>query len=135
MSKSLGNVIDPMDLVDEFGADAVRFTLTSMAAMGRDLKLSKDRIAGYRNFTTKLWNAARFAEMNGVFEPDVPNPARCRPRPRRPPTAGSWARRRARWRKSMRRWPPTGSTTRRTRSMPSSGARSATGTLNSRNRF
>ncbi|MEI4232360.1 valine--tRNA ligase [Roseovarius sp. D22-M7] len=64
MSKSLGNVLDPLDLIDEYGADAVRFTLTAMAAMGRDLKLSKDRIAGYRNFTTKLWNAARFAEMN-----------------------------------------------------------------------
>ncbi|TPE53140.1 valine--tRNA ligase [Amaricoccus solimangrovi] len=64
MSKSLGNVLDPIELIDEFGADAVRFTLTAMAAMGRDLKLSKDRIAGYRNFGTKLWNAARFAEMN-----------------------------------------------------------------------
>jgi valyl-tRNA synthetase len=68
MSKSLGNVIDPLDLVEEFGADAVRFTLASMAAMGRDLKLSKDRVAGYRNFVTKLWNAVRFAEMNGVWE-------------------------------------------------------------------
>ncbi len=68
MSKSLGNVLDPLDLIDEFGADAVRFTLTSMAAMGRDLKLSTARIAGYRNFGTKLWNACRFAEMNGVFE-------------------------------------------------------------------
>ncbi len=68
MSKSLGNVLDPLDLIDEFGADAVRFTLTAMAAMGRDLKLSKDRIAGYRNFGTKLWNACRFAEMNGVWE-------------------------------------------------------------------
>ena len=68
MSKSLGNVLDPIDLIDEYGADAVRFTLTAMAAMGRDLKLSKDRVAGYRNFTTKLWNAARFAEMNGVWE-------------------------------------------------------------------
>jgi valyl-tRNA synthetase len=66
MSKSLGNVLDPLDLIDEFGADAVRFTLTAMAAMGRDLKLSKERVAGYRNFTTKLWNAARFAEMNGA---------------------------------------------------------------------
>ena len=64
MSKSVGNVLDPIDLIDEFGADAVRFTLTAMAAMGRDLKLSKDRIQGYRNFGTKLWNAARFAEMN-----------------------------------------------------------------------
>ena len=68
MSKSLGNVLDPLELVDEFGADAVRFTLTSMAAMGRDLKLSTQRIAGYRNFGTKLWNASRFAEMNGVFD-------------------------------------------------------------------
>ena len=68
MSKSLGNVLDPLDLIDDYGADAVRFTLTAMAAMGRDLKLSKDRIAGYRNFGTKLWNAARFAEMNGVWE-------------------------------------------------------------------
>jgi valyl-tRNA synthetase len=68
MSKSLGNVLDPLELIDAYGADAVRFTLTAMAAMGRDLKLSKDRIAGYRNFTTKLWNACRFAEMNGVWE-------------------------------------------------------------------
>ncbi len=68
MSKSLGNVMDPLELIDEYGADAVRFTLTSMAAMGRDLKLSTARIAGYRNFGTKLWNAHRFAEMNGVFD-------------------------------------------------------------------
>ncbi len=67
MSKSLGNVLDPLELIDEYGADAVRFTLTAMAAMGRDLKLSTARIAGYRNFTTKIWNATRFAEMNGVF--------------------------------------------------------------------
>jgi valyl-tRNA synthetase len=64
MSKSLGNVLDPLELIDEYGADAVRFTLTAMAAMGRDLKLSTQRIQGYRNFGTKLWNAARFAEFN-----------------------------------------------------------------------
>ena len=64
MSKSLGNVLDPLDLIDQYGADAVRFTLASMAAMGRDLKLSSQRIAGYRNFGTKLWNACRFAQMN-----------------------------------------------------------------------
>ncbi|AVO36654.1 valine--tRNA ligase [Pukyongiella litopenaei] len=78
MSKSLGNVLDPLDLIDEFGADAVRFTLTAMAAMGRDLKLSTQRIAGYRNFGTKLWNAMRFAEMNGVFEAEaagIPDPS------------------------------------------------------------
>ncbi len=84
MSKSLGNILDPLELIDEFGADAVRFTLTAMAAMGRDLKLSRDRIAGYRNFGTKLWNAARFAEMND-----------CRPDPAFDPravtlTANKW---------------------------------------------
>lgn len=70
MSKSLGNVLDPLELIDEYGADAVRFTLASMAAMGRDLKMSTQRIAGYRNFGTKLWNAVRFAEMNGVYRSD-----------------------------------------------------------------
>ena len=79
MSKSLGNVLDPLELIDEFGADAVRFTLTAMAAMGRDLKLSTQRIAGYRNFGTKLWNATRFAEMNGVFAPDAGSDARGKP--------------------------------------------------------
>ncbi|WP_295912843.1 valine--tRNA ligase [uncultured Bartonella sp.] len=66
MSKSKGNVIDPLDLMDEYGADALRFTLSIMAAQGRDVKLDPARIAGYRNFGTKLWNATRFAEMNGV---------------------------------------------------------------------
>ncbi len=66
MSKSKGNVIDPLELIDEYGADALRFTLTIMAAQGRDVKLDPARIAGYRNFGTKLWNATRFAEMNGV---------------------------------------------------------------------
>src|SRR5262245_35737375 len=64
MSKSKGNVIDPLALIDEYGADALRFTLAAMAAMGRDIKLSTQRVEGYRNFATKLWNAARFAEMN-----------------------------------------------------------------------
>jgi valyl-tRNA synthetase len=66
MSKSKGNVIDPLDLIDKYGADALRFTLAAMAAQGRDIKLSAQRVEGYRNFATKLWNAARFAEMNGV---------------------------------------------------------------------
>jgi valyl-tRNA synthetase len=70
MSKSKGNVIDPIDLVDRFGADALRFTLTAMAAQGRDIKLSTQRVEGYRNFATKLWNAARFAEMNGCARTD-----------------------------------------------------------------
>ncbi len=66
MSKSKGNVIDPLELADEFGADALRFTLAIMAAQGRDVKLDPARIAGYRNFATKLWNATRFGEMNGA---------------------------------------------------------------------
>jgi valyl-tRNA synthetase len=66
MSKSKGNVIDPLDLIDEYGADALRFTLAIMAAQGRDVKLDPARIAGYRNFGTKLWNATRFAQMNGM---------------------------------------------------------------------
>jgi valyl-tRNA synthetase len=64
MSKSKGNVMDPLVLIDEFGADALRFTLAAMAAQGRDIKLAKSRVEGYRNFATKLWNASRFAEMN-----------------------------------------------------------------------
>ncbi len=64
MSKSKGNVIDPLTIVDEYGADAFRYTLCAFAAMGRDIKLSTDRIGGYRNFVNKLWNASRFALMN-----------------------------------------------------------------------
>ncbi|MGY9062238.1 MAG: valine--tRNA ligase [Rhodospirillales bacterium] len=64
MSKSKGNVIDPLELIGTYGADALRFTLTAFAAQGRDVKLSTQRIEGYRNFCTKLWNAARFCEMN-----------------------------------------------------------------------
>ncbi len=66
MSKSKGNVIDPLHLIDDYGADALRFTLAAMAAQGRDIKLATSRVEGYRNFATKLWNAARFAEMNGA---------------------------------------------------------------------
>ena len=65
MSKSKGNVIDPLALIDRYGADSLRFTLAAMAAQGRDIKLSTARVEGYRNFATKLWNAARFAELNG----------------------------------------------------------------------
>jgi valyl-tRNA synthetase len=64
MSKSKGNVIDPLGLIDEYGADALRFTLAALAVQGRDVKLSTQRVEGYRNFATKLWNACRFAEMN-----------------------------------------------------------------------
>ena len=64
MSKSKGNVIDPLDLMDEYGTDAFRFSLAAFAAMGRDVRLSEDRIAGYRNFANKVWNASRFTLMN-----------------------------------------------------------------------
>ncbi len=67
MSKTLGNVIDPLDTIEEYGADALRFSMASMAAIGGVLKLSMERVRGYRNFGTKIWNAARFAEMNGAF--------------------------------------------------------------------
>ena len=66
MSKTKGNVIDPLDLTAKFGADAVRFTLCAMAAQGRDIRLSEQRVEGYRNFATKIWNAARYLEMNGA---------------------------------------------------------------------
>ena len=82
MSKSKGNVIDPLDLIDQYGADALRFTLAAMAAQGRDVKLSTQRVEGYRNFATKLWNAARFAEMNGcVRVPGFDPRAGTRPQP------------------------------------------------------
>ncbi|MGO4715410.1 valine--tRNA ligase [Bradyrhizobium sp. 2TAF24] len=75
MSKSKGNVIDPLNLIDQFGADALRFTLAAMAAQGRDIKLATQRVEGYRNFATKLWNASRFAEMNGCALPPGFDPA------------------------------------------------------------
>ena len=65
MSKSKGNVLDPLELIENYGADALRFTLTALAAQRRDIKLSAERIAGYRNFVTKIWNASRYARMNG----------------------------------------------------------------------
>ncbi|MCA1337003.1 valine--tRNA ligase [Pseudooceanicola marinus] len=73
MSKTTGNVIDPLEIIEEYGADALRMTNASMAAIGGVLKMSEERIKGYRNFGTKLWNATRFAEMNGVFEGGAPS--------------------------------------------------------------
>ncbi|MDB2682662.1 valine--tRNA ligase [Alphaproteobacteria bacterium] len=69
MSKSKGNVMDPLELTDKYGADALRFTLTAMAAQGRDIRLAEDRIEGYRNFCTKIWNASRYCEMNECIPP------------------------------------------------------------------
>ena len=78
MSKSKGNVIDPLSLIDTYGADALRFTLAAMAAQGRDIKLSTQRVEGYRNFVTKLWNAARFAEHHDCRPVDNFDPAALR---------------------------------------------------------
>jgi valyl-tRNA synthetase len=66
MSKSKGNTVDPLGLIDKYGADALRFTLAAMESQGRDIKLDEKRVEGYRNFATKLWNAARFAQSNGI---------------------------------------------------------------------
>ncbi|MDY0301457.1 MAG: valine--tRNA ligase [Trichlorobacter sp.] len=75
MSKSKGNVIDPLTVIDQYGTDAFRFTLAAFAAQGRDIKLAEERISGYRNFCNKVWNAARFALMNlDGFDPDKIRP-------------------------------------------------------------
>ncbi len=75
MSKSLGNVIDPLEIIDQYGADSLRFANAAMASLGGVLKVDTQRIAGYRNFGTKLWNACRFAEMNGVWDGHVTSAA------------------------------------------------------------
>jgi len=78
MSKSKGNIVDPIATIEHYGCDALRFTLTALAAQGRDIKLAQSRIEGYRNFATKLWNAARFAEMNGCKLDPAFDPAKAR---------------------------------------------------------
>jgi len=75
MSKSKGNVMDPLGLIDTYGADALRFSMAALSTQGRDIKLSVQRIEGYRNFATKLWNAARFAEMNECVRAKAFKPA------------------------------------------------------------
>ena len=78
MSKSRGNIIDPLDLIDRYGCDALRFTLAALASPGRDIKLAESRVESARNFATKLWNAARYAEMSGcVLQPGF-DPRGCR---------------------------------------------------------
>jgi valyl-tRNA synthetase len=74
MSKSKGNTVDPLLLIDKYGADALRFTLTAMESQGRDIKLDEKRVEGYRNFATKLWNAARFCQSNGISASTSPQP-------------------------------------------------------------
>ncbi|MDR3517778.1 MAG: valine--tRNA ligase [Azospirillaceae bacterium] len=78
MSKSKGNIIDPLVVIDSYGCDALRFTLAAMAAQGRDIKLATSRVEGYRNFATKLWNAARYCQMNGAAPQPGFDPATAR---------------------------------------------------------
>ncbi len=78
MSKSRGNIIDPLDLIDRYGCDALRFTLAALASPGRDIKLAESRVEGSRNFATKLWNAARYAEMSGCALVPGFDPRGCR---------------------------------------------------------
>jgi valyl-tRNA synthetase len=78
MSKSRGNIIDPLELIDRYGCDALRFTLAALAAPGRDIKLAESRVEGYRNFATKLWNAARYATLNGCTPQAGFAPGDCR---------------------------------------------------------
>jgi valyl-tRNA synthetase len=74
MSKSKGNTVDPLGLIDRYGADALRFFMAAMESQGRDIKMDERRVEGYRNFATKLWNAARFAQANGIGGSDRPEP-------------------------------------------------------------
>jgi valyl-tRNA synthetase len=78
MSKSRGNIIDPLDLIDRYGCDALRFTLAALASPGRDIKLAESRVESSRNFATKLWNAARYAEMSGCLPVPGFDPRGCR---------------------------------------------------------
>ena len=78
MSKSKGNVVDPLELMDKYGADALRFTLAALAVPGRDVRMSEKRVEGYRNFATKLWNASRFAEMNQCHVVRGFDPSNCK---------------------------------------------------------
>ena len=131
MSKSRGNVIDPLELIDSYGADALRFTICALTGPGRDVKLSASRVESYRGFVTKLWNAARFCEMNadaarrgvrsgGGAAAAVALAAGCRPTPRSP--------------RRPRRWKLTVSTNTPPPDIVSSGIHSATGSWNSPNR-
>ena len=131
MSKAKGNVMDPLELIDVYGCDALRFTLVAMSGQARDIKLSKQRIEGYRNFGTKLWNAARFCQMNECRRVDGFDPAGVQQ------TVNRWIRgemSQSRPRSRRGRWRAARSTMRRPPSTVSSGTCSATGTLNSPSR-
>src|SRR5205085_2846223 len=78
MSKSKGNIIDPLELIERYGADALRFTICALTGPGRDVKLGPKRVEDHRSFVTKLWNAARFCEMNGIAPDPAFDPAAAR---------------------------------------------------------
>ena len=131
MSKSRGNIIDPLDLIDRYGCDALRFTLAALASPGRDIKLAESRVESSRNFATKLWNAARYAEMNGCAPVPGFDPRSCRL------TVNRWiagALRDCAAACHGSRSKPIASTRRRTAFITSCGARSATGISNSPSR-
>jgi valyl-tRNA synthetase len=130
MSKSKGNVIDPLTIVDQYGADALRFTLAAMAAQGRDIKLSTARVEGYRNFATKIWNAARFAELNGCARVEGFDPGE-RQATAQPLDPQRGARAADEIAAGIR---ASNSTRRRARPIASSGTSSATGISNSPSR-
>jgi valyl-tRNA synthetase len=127
MSKSKGNVVDPLGLIDQYGADALRFFMAAMESQGRDVKMDERRVEGYRNFATKLWNAARFCQSNGIGASTVAGRPR---RPHRRSTSGSSAKSSKRWPRSIRRWPTCASMRRPMRSTTSCGTSSAIGTSN-----
>ena len=118
MSKSKGNVVDPLGLIDQYGADALRFFMAAMESQGRDVKMDESRVEGYRNFATKLWNAARFCQANGIGASAVGRRAR---RDARRSTSGSSAKSSRPSPSSTRRWPTCASTPPPTRSTTSSG--------------
>jgi valyl-tRNA synthetase len=126
MSKSKGNVVDPLGLIDKYGADALRFFMAAMESQGRDVKMDEKRVEGYRNFATKLWNAARFVSRTALSGP----PRSPRPRPPARSTNGSSAKSSKPSPLWTRRWKTCVSTRRPMRFIASSMTVSATGTSN-----
>ena len=124
MSKSKGNVVDPLGLIDQYGADALRFFMAAMESQGRDIKMDEKRVEGYRNFATKLWNAARFCQTNGI---GASHHACTRPLRRARSTVDYRRSGRNRCDAGSGAWPTCASMPPPTRSTTSSGTSSATG--------
>ena len=126
MSKSKGNVVDPLGLIDQYGADALRFFMAAMESQGRDIKMDETRVEGYRNFATKLWNATRFCQANGI------GASQTLAAPAATLAANKWIIGEVveTWPSSTRRWPTCASMPPPTRSTTSCGTGSATGISN-----